>query len=153
MGEGRIILILTEGYLIHYIAPKESVLTNDMGRDFRIREVLTIYPCGYIDRTSFEEFPRFCKIGIEHHKPVIENLEKEKEQQQQVLSEIIKTPEGFIVPLAEIIKLLRGSETGWRVENNFLKNEELGVEIPRKTLEYLEQVPEAKSTLLGASLN
>lgn len=153
MGEGRIILILTEVYLIHYVAPKKSVLINDMGRDFRIQKVLIIYPCGYIDRTSFEELPRLCKIGIEHHKPVIENLKKEEEQQQQVLSEIIKTPEGFIVPLAEIIKLLRGSEAGWRVENNVLKNEELGVEIPRKTLEYLEQVPEAKSTLLGASLN
>lgn len=144
----RELLILTERYLIHCILPEASVLNNDLQRDFRVQKVLTIYPCGYIDRTTFEG-PRLSKLRIKDYKVTIEDTGGQEEAQG--LSQISQTYCGFIAPLVEIKALLEGQRKNWREEKNFLENQETGTVIPIRILRHLENVDEARDaiTLLG----
>lgn len=135
---------MTDKYLIHCIVPEASMLNNDMQRDFRVRKVVAIYPCGHIDRTDFQR-TYLSQLRIKDYKVTIGDADLSSSMQD--LSKVLQTYYGFIVPLGEIKELLAGHRENWREEGIFLKNRDTGSLVPIKVIQHLENVDEAKGAI------
>jgi len=139
------LVIFTERNMVYFILERGYVMFNDTGKNLLVREVVVVFPCGEIFKSSFENLPYMGGVSIVDFKPVIKDRTLEKGS--RTLNETIKTHSGFILPVSEAYKVFSGSFDGWCLEGGILRNKNSPLGIPRTVIEHLKRIPEISDLL------